>query len=230
MILAAGRGERMRPLTETLPKPLLLIGHYTLIEHQIMRLVAAGFSEIVINNSYLGEQIEAKLQDGRHYGAHIAYSRETTQLLETGGGIRTALPLLGNQPFMVINGDVWCDYPLANLHNKLTGLAHLILVNNPPHHLAGDFHLQDNLVDAVTEPRLTFSGIGVYHPDLFGDYPPHHPFPLAPLLKQAMSRQQVTGEHYPGYWLDVGTPARLRELQARLGDGDEVGAELHGNT
>jgi len=217
MILAAGRGERMRPLTEHTPKPLLPVTEYSLIEHQIMRLVAAGFTEIVINHSYLGEQIETKLGNGQAYGARIVYSRETEQLLETGGGIRTALPLLGMQPFVVINGDVWCDYPLAQLREPLQGLAHLILVTNPPHHPAGDFHLQGKQVDCDLQPRLTFSGIGVYHPSLFQEYCAQQPFPLAPLLKNAMRIGQVTGEFYDGYWLDVGTPARLTELQIRIG-------------
>lgn len=216
MILAAGRGERMRPLTDTMPKPLLPIGNYSLIEHQIMRLVSAGFKEIVINHSYLGEQIEAKLGNGQQYGAHIVYSRETSQILGTGGGICTALPLLGNQAFIVINGDVWCDYPLENLRNKLNGLAHLVLVDNPEHHPEGDFHLHEHSVDCEAQPRLTFSGIGVYHADLFKTHQTYQSFPLAPLLREAMTSKQVTGEYYAGYWLDVGTPARLTELQLRL--------------
>jgi len=216
MILAAGRGERMRPLTDAIPKPLLPVTDKNLIEHQIMRLVAAGFHDIVINHSYLGEQIEAKLGNGQIYGAHLAYSREMEQRLETGGGIRTALPLLGEHPFIVINGDVWCDYPLAHLRRELNGLAHLIMVNNPSHHPAGDFHLQGERLDFEQQPRLTFSGIGIYHPDLFKQYPAHQPFPLAPLLKNAMRVGQVTGELYDGYWLDVGTPERLVELQNRV--------------
>jgi MurNAc alpha-1-phosphate uridylyltransferase len=215
MILAAGRGERMRPLTDHTPKPLLQVAGKSLIEHHIERLVRAGFSEIVINHSYLGEQIEARLGDGQHYGACIAYSREQERL-ETGGGIRTALPLLGEQPFLVINGDVWCEYPLRDLANQLNGLAHLVLVDNPTHHPNGDFHLHGNLVDCEHQPRLTFSGIGVYHPDLFKDHPMRQPFPLAPLLRDAMQQRQVTGEHYYGYWLDVGTPERLNELQNKL--------------
>lgn len=212
MILAAGRGERMRPLTDHTPKPLLQVAGKSLIEHHIERLVTAGFSEIVINHSYLGEQIEARLGDGRRYGAQIAYSREQERL-ETGGGIRTALPLLGEQPFLVINGDVWCEYPLQDLTSQLNGLAHLVLVDNPTHHPNGDFHLHENFVDCEQQPRLTFSGIGVYHPDLFKEHPIGQPFPLAPLLRHAMQQRQVTGEYYCGYWLDVGTPERLNELR-----------------
>lgn len=212
MILAAGRGERMRPLTDHTPKPLLQVAGKSLIEHHIERLVTAGFTEIVINHSHLGEQIETKLGDGQCYGAQISYSRERERL-ETGGGIRTALPLLGDQPFIVINGDVWCEYPLQDLMSQLNGLAHLVLVDNPIHHPEGDFHLHHNLVNCEQHPRLTFSGIGAYHPDLFKNHPIGQPFPLAPLLRNAMKIQQVTGEHYQGYWLDVGTPERLNELR-----------------
>ncbi len=214
MILAAGRGERMRPLTDTCPKPLLKVGKKCLIEYHIQNLVAAGFTDIVINHAYLGEQIERTLGTGQQYGAQLYYSPEGTAL-ETGGGIFNALPLLGNSPFLVVNGDVWCDYNFNQIPKSLTGLAHLILINNPEHNLKGDFHLQDNKVYSEATPRLTFSGIGVYHPDLFMNSTAGR-FSLVPLLINAMKMGKVTGEHYQGEWLDIGTPQRLEELNQRL--------------
>ncbi|MCK5716676.1 MAG: nucleotidyltransferase family protein [Thiomargarita sp.] len=211
MILAAGRGERMRPLTDTIPKPLLKIKGQCLIEYHIQHLVAAGFTEIVINHAYLGEQIERTLGAGEHYGAKLSYSPETIPL-ETGGGIFKALPLLGTNPFLVINGDIWCDYPFAQLRDRLTGLAHLVLVPNPPHHLQGDFCLIKNHVSQGNTARLTFSGIGVYHPDLFKMCQKER-FPLAPLLIKAMQNGQVSGEYYKGEWSDIGTPERLYSLE-----------------
>lgn len=214
MILAAGRGERMRPLTDTCPKPLLKVGEKCLIEYHIQNLVAAGFTDIVINHAYLGEQIERTLGAGQQYGAQLHYSPEGTAL-ETGGGIFNALPLLGNSPFLVVNGDVWCDYPFNQIPSSLTGLAHLILINNPEHNLKGDFHLEANKVYSEGTPRLTFSGIGVYHPDLFINCTAGR-FSLVPLLIKAMEIGKVTGEHYQGEWLDIGTPQRLEELNQRL--------------
>jgi MurNAc alpha-1-phosphate uridylyltransferase len=214
MILAAGRGERMRPLTDTCPKPLLKVGAKCLIEYHIQNLVAAGFTDIVINHAYLGEQIERTLGTGQQYGAQLYYSPEATAL-ETGGGIFNALPLLGNSPFLVVNGDVWCDYPFNKIADSLTGLAHLILINNPEHNLKGDFHLKYNKVYSKGTPCLTFSGIGVYHPDLFMNCTAGR-FSLVPLLIKAMEMAKVTGEHYQGEWLDIGTPQRLEELNQRL--------------
>ncbi|MBP6808090.1 MAG: nucleotidyltransferase family protein [Chromatiaceae bacterium] len=214
MILAAGRGERMRPLTDQVPKPLLEAGGKPLIVHHIERLVAAGFHELVINHGHLGDQLAAALGDGARWGAQIQYSPEAPAL-ETGGGIFRALPYLGPGPFLVINGDIWTDMDFAGLRLESGQLAHLILVDNPPHHPLGDFALADGLVQAQGEPRLTFSGIGLYHPDLFRDCQPG-PFPLAPLLRTAMTRSRVTGEHHAGIWLDIGTPERLRELDAGL--------------
>lgn len=214
MILAAGRGERMRPLTDQVPKPLLEAGGKPLIVHHIERLVAAGFRELIINHGHLGEQLVAALGDGARWGAQIQYSPEAPAL-ETGGGIFRALPYLGPGPFLVINGDIWTDMDFAGLRLESGQLAHLILVDNPPHHPLGDFALADDLVQAQGEPRLTFSGIGLYHPDLFRDCQPG-PFPLAPLLRTAMTRSRVTGEHHAGIWLDIGTPERLRELDAGL--------------
>ncbi len=214
MILAAGRGERMRPLTDTTPKPLLKVGGHCLIEYHIQHLVAAHFTEIIINHAHLGEQIERTLGDGQRYGAQLHYSPENVAL-ETGGGIFKALPLLGNAPFLVINGDVWCDYPFAQLRNKPSGLGHLVLVNNPEHHPQGDFSLTGKRVYQSDPPRLTFSGIGVYHPNLFQDCQQER-FPLAPLLIKAMQTGQVSGEHYKGQWIDVGTPERLQQLAHML--------------
>lgn len=212
MILAAGRGERMRPLTDTTPKPLLRVDEHCLIEHQIKRLVAQGFNEIIINHAYLGHQIEQTLGNGEAYGAEIRYSPEKEQVLGTGGGIIHALPFLGSQPFLVVNSDIWCNYPLAHLRNALKGLAHLVLIDNPPHHPQGDFALTGGQINIQEQPRLTFSGIGVYHPDLFKDYPVK-PISLVPLLISAMQREQVSGTYYQGQWFDIGTPERLYHLR-----------------
>ena len=214
MILAAGRGERMRPLTDQVPKPLLEAGGKPLIVHHIERLVAAGFHELVINHGHLGDQLAAALGDGARWGVQIQYSPEAPAL-ETGGGIFRALPYLGPGPFLVMNGDIWTDMDFAGLRLESGQLAHLILVDNPPHHPLGDFALADGLVQAQGEPRLTFSGIGLYHPDLFRDCQPG-PFPLAPLLRTAMACSRVTGERHAGIWLDIGTPERLRELDVGL--------------
>jgi MurNAc alpha-1-phosphate uridylyltransferase len=214
MILAAGRGERMRPLTDTVPKPLLAAGGRPLIVRLIDVLVAAGFRELVINHSYLGSAIEAALGDGARYGARIDYSPEPRGALETGGGIRQALPLLGD-PFLVVNGDVWTDYPFARLARSPAGLAHLVLVDNPPHHPAGDFVLTGERVSDEDGSKLTFAGVGLYRAALFADQGPGR-FPLVPLLRQAMRQGRVTGEHYTGRWHDVGTPERLRQLDNLL--------------
>jgi N-acetyl-alpha-D-muramate 1-phosphate uridylyltransferase len=214
MILAAGRGERMRPLSDHTPKPLLQVGGRPLIEHHIKALAAAGLRELVINHAHLGGQIEAALRDGSRFGVHIRYSSEGTAL-GTGGGIRHALPLLGESPFLVVNGDIWCDYPFARATLGAGLLAHLVLVDNPPHHPEGDFSLRDGRVGNGPAPRLTFSGIGVYHPDLFAGTPAGA-FPLSPLLRRACDLGRVGGERYPGAWMDIGTPARLRALDILL--------------
>jgi len=209
----------MRPLTDRVPKPLLPVGDRTLIEHQISRLAAAGITELVINLAHLGDLIRGAIGDGARLGVSIAYSDEADAPLETGGGIVKALPLLGQVPFLVINGDVWTDYPLDTLPHAIEGEAHLVLVDNPAHHPRGDFVLRAGRVaTAGVGRRLTFSGVGVYAPALFADCRPGR-FALAPLLRSAMDRGAVTGEHYGGYWLDVGTPARLQELQRRFGAG-----------
>lgn len=215
LILAAGRGERLRPLTDHTPKPLLEAGGLPLIEHIINALARAGFHDLVVNLAHLGEKIQNRLGDGSQLGVTIAYSHEGDEALETGGGIFRALPLLGEEPFLVVNGDLATDYPFERLHNQPQGLAHLVLVNNPSHHPQGDFALDGEQVLATGEPRHTFSGIGVYRPELFADQHPGK-FPLAPLLRQAMAQAQVSGEFYPGFWMDIGTIERLQEFDERL--------------
>lgn len=215
MILAAGRGERMRPLSDTTPKPLLEVGGKPLIVHLIERLVSAGLRDLVINHSHLGEKLEQSLGTGDCYGARILYSHEEGGGLETGGGIFKALPLIESDPFAVINGDIWTDYPFERLPKALTGLAHLVLVDNPPQHSQGDFSLLDGQVEDTGTARLTFSGIGVYARDMFAGCRPGK-FPLAPLLQAAMVRGQVSGEHYTGVWRDIGTPQRLQDLDQEL--------------
>lgn len=217
MILAAGRGERMRPLTDHTPKPLLKVGGKALIVWHIERLAAAGFTELIINHAYLGQQIEDALGDGTQRGVHIQYSPESTAL-ETAGGIAKALPLLANTPFLVVNGDVFTEIDFAPLRTALVkpNLAHLVMVDNPPQHPQGDFALSNGQVLAVGEQKLTFSGIGVYSPELFRDLVRGEPAKLAPLLKQAMTQNLVSGQHYSGLWHDIGTPERLSALDASI--------------
>jgi len=216
MILAAGRGERMRPLTDTVPKPLIPVAGKPLIVYHLERLAAAGFREIVINHAHLGGQIEKALGDGSRWGVSIRYSPEQPAALGTGGGIRNALRLIGAKRFLVVNGDVWTDFPLETLSRDPGGDAHLVLVPNPPHHPAGDFCLAgDRVVNPDTRERLTFSGIGVYCPDLFAGMVPGV-FALGPLLREAVTRGKVTGQRYAGAWFDVGTPERLAEVEAFL--------------
>jgi len=221
MILAAGRGERMRPLTDTCPKPLLQAGGKALIVWHLEHLRDAGFEDIAINHAHLGAMIEAALGDGRQFGLRIRYSHEA-EALETAGGIRQALPLLGDAPFLVINGDIFCDADLAALRaagealSPDGDLAHLLMVPNPEHHPTGDFHLADGRVHRDRSPRRTFSGIGVYHPALFAGIAPGSRAALGPLLREAMDAGRVSGALHTGYWLDVGTPVRLTELDERL--------------
>ncbi|MFS6937509.1 sugar-phosphate transferase [Neisseria animaloris] len=220
MILAAGRGERMRPLTDSCPKPLLKVGSEPLIGWHLRRLKAAGIDEIVINHAWLGRQIEETLGTGAAYGVQIAYSPEGETGLETAGGIATALPLLGNEPFLVVNGDVLTDidfqtaFEAAASLKQQQRLAHLWLVPNPAHNPAGDFALLDNgrvASQSSAGQPLTFSGMGVYHPDLFENTPPGKAAKLAPLLRGAMDKNLVSGEKHNGLWLDVGTVERLAE-------------------
>ena len=216
MILAAGRGERMRPLTDHTPKPLLKVAGKPLIVWHIERLVLAGIHDLVINHAYLGQQIENVLGDGSPWGARIRYSREGEgRALDTGGGIFRALPLLGGAPFLVVNADVWCDLDPRQLNLGADDLVQLVMVDNPPQHPAGDFHLAGGRLSAAAEPRLTYSGIGVYRPELF-DGCSAGAFPLAPLLRSAMTAGRAGGEHYRGRWTDVGTPQRLAELDRAL--------------
>ena len=215
MILAAGKGERMRPLTELKPKPLLKVGDKPLMQYHVERLVAAGFRELVVNVSWLGEQI-VEYFDHRDWGCEIRWSREE-EPLETAGGIVQALPMLGEEPFAVINGDIWTDFPFERLFEVALGTAdaHLVLVDNPPQHPEGDFHLQAGQLDRSGSPRLTYSGIGVSSPRLFAGCQPGK-LPLLPLLEAAIARQALVGEHHPGRWEDVGTPERLAALDAQL--------------
>ena len=215
LILAAGRGERMRPLTDTTPKPLLKAAGKSLIEYHIEHLAAAGIGDLVINHARFGEQIEAALGDGSRYGVSIRYSPEGENPLETGGGIRHALPLLDTDPFLVVNADVYSDFPFTPLTMPAASLAHLVLVDNPAHNPEGDFSLTGDRVGLAASPRYTYSGIGLYRPDLFADTTPGA-FPLAPLLHAAATSGRVSGQHYTGTWMDVGTPERLQALADRI--------------
>lgn len=215
MLLAAGRGERMRPLTDTTPKPLLRIGGQMLIEHHIHALASAGITRLVINHAWLGDRIVRALGDGSAYGVQIEYSAEGETGLETGGGIQRALPLLGSDPFLVINADIWTDIGFSRLPQTPDGLAHLVMVDNPAHHPQGDFSLVDGKLAQHGAQMLTFSGIGVYRPELFSGCAPGR-FPLAPLLRTAMDSGQVSGEHFHGTWFDIGTPERLEEVNQRV--------------
>ncbi len=215
MLLSAGRGERMRPLTDAIPKPLLTIGGKPLIVHLVEALVAEGFRELVINHAWHGAMIEQRLGDGQEFGANIEYSAEGAQALETGGGIRRALPLLGSDPFVAVNADIWTDFPFGSLPDALDSLAHVILVDNPAHHPDGDFVLAGTRVRNGEGRRLTFSGIGVYRPELFAELSDGC-FPLAPILFDACDEGRLSGVHYTGEWWDVGTPERLELLDRRL--------------
>lgn len=221
MILAAGRGERMRPLTDHCPKPLLPAADKPLIVYHLERLAGAGFNDIVINHAHLGEQLVAALGDGSHWGLSITWSPEPGGALETAGGIRQALSHLDDgddTPFLVINGDIYCDWPIQGATLAPNDQAHLILVDNPPQHPAGDFVLNGNRVcdrsDGAT--TRTFAGIGYYRPSLFAGLQPGAPAKLAPLLRAAMAQGRVSGQHHTGRWEDVGTPDRLALLDAEL--------------
>ena len=219
MILAAGRGERMRPLTDFTPKPLLKVGAKPLIVWHLERLAQAGFKEVVINHAHLGGQIEQALGNGSLWSMHIQYSPEQ-QALETAGGIANALPLLGEQPFLVVNGDIYTEIdfaPLANLAHSLSpNLAHLLMVDNPPQHPHGDFAIVDGRLSESGATQLTFSGVGVYHPSLFASVGRGQAAKLAPLLRQAMAKQLATASYYDGIWHDIGTPERLHNLDQQL--------------
>jgi MurNAc alpha-1-phosphate uridylyltransferase len=232
LILAAGLGERMRPLTNTTPKPLLIAGGKPLILWHLEKLAAIGVRDVVVNTSWLADQFPQQLGDGSRWDLRLHYSYEGTTPLETGGGMCNALTLLGDGPFLALNGDIWTDYDFARLPHAPDGDAHLVLVDNPPQHPNGDFALQDDgRVAADGASRLTFAGIGLYRPALFdgwrdivGDAPGVDEVPprfkLAPLLRAAMARGAVTGEHHRGRWTDVGTPERLAQLDADLASAD----------
>ncbi|HEY9210820.1 MAG TPA: nucleotidyltransferase family protein [Methylotenera sp.] len=215
MILAAGRGERMRPLTDHTPKPLLKVGGKPLIVWHLERLAAAGFKDIVINHAHLGEQIEAALGDGSKWGVRIQYSPEKIAL-ETAGGIANAMPLLGNAPFLVVNGDVYTDINFGTLKLVPPNIAHLVMVDNPPQHATGDFTLSSGKLSVEGTEKLTFSGVGIYQPSLFADIVRGEAAKLAPLLKAAMVRGFVSGIHHEGAWHDIGTPERLQTLDSQL--------------
>lgn len=228
LIFAAGLGERMRPLTDRTPKPLLEAGGKPLIAWHLEKLAAVGVDEVVINTSWLADQFPQGLGDGSRWGLRLHYSYEGPTPLETGGGMFRALPLLGNAAFIAVNGDIWTDFDFSRLPSELVGDTHLVMVENPPHHPHGDFSLDSQgVLHASGEPRFTFSGIGVYRPTLFeawrevignvpgaDENPPR--FKLAPLLRHAMSQGRATGEHHAGRWTDVGTPERLAQLNKEL--------------
>lgn len=217
MLLAAGRGERLRPLTDHLPKPLVEVAGRPLVEHVIERLAHAGIRDLVINHAWLGEQLVSCLGDGSRLGVAIAWSAEPAGALEVGGGIRRALPLLGDAPFVTVNADVWCDFDFEDLPAAPPRQAHLVLVDNPAHVPDGDFALVDGEVLATGTPRLTYSGIGLYHPRFFaGDFPAR--VALLPLLRRAIDAGEVTGQRHGGDWHDAGTLARLRALRDALGE------------
>ncbi|WP_372014768.1 N-acetylmuramate alpha-1-phosphate uridylyltransferase MurU [Pseudoxanthomonas sp. 10H] len=227
LVFAAGLGERMRPLTDHTPKPLLEAGGKPLVAWHLEKLAALGITDVVVNTSWLAPRFPEVLGDGSRWGLRLHYSYEGPRPLETGGGMLHALPLLGDAPFVAVNGDIWTDYDFARLPREPRGDAHLVLVDNPVHHPAGDFVLAaDGAVDdAIGTPRLTFAGIGVYRPAVIAgwrdivtvDAAPPPRFKLAPLLRAAMARGAVSGERHPGRWTDVGTPERLATLDRQLG-------------
>lgn len=215
MILAAGRGERMRPLTERQPKALLEVGGRSLIDAQLERLRASGVGTVVINLGWLGEQIAAHVGDGSRFGLQVVYSPEFEQILETGGGIRRALPLLGDEPFWAVNADLFTDFVLPAVELADDALAHLVLVPTPSYRAQGDFDLEGGRVRRSLEPALTFSGMGLYRPAMFTGCAPGR-FPLAPLLFAAADENHLQGEIHAGVWEDVGTIERLDALNRRF--------------
>ena len=228
LIFAAGKGERMRPLTEHTPKPLLEVGGKPLVAWHLEKLSAIGVRDVVLNTSWLADCFAPVLGDGSNWGLRLHYSHEGPEPLETGGGMHKALALLGDAPFLAVNGDIWTDYDFSRLPSEPAKLAHLVMVNNPAQHPRGDFHLDaDATVHAQGEPKLTYSGIGLYRPSLLDDWrrvigpapgtelsPPR--FKLAPLLLAAMASGAIQGEWHRGRWTDVGTPERLAQLDASL--------------
>jgi MurNAc alpha-1-phosphate uridylyltransferase len=217
MILAAGRGERLRPLTDTTPKALVEAGGTTLLERHLRQLAQAGFRECVINLGHLGSVIRERIGTGDRWNINIQYSDEGDNVLETGGGIARALPLLGDAAFAVVNADIWTDFDYARLRNTKCDYAHLVMVDNPSYNPAGDFNLSSGLVKPAAKSAFTFSGIAAYHPRMFAAATGGK-FPLAPLLTQVMETNYVTGEYFAGFWLDTGTEERLNSLRQKLAD------------
>ena len=218
MILAAGRGERMRPLTDELPKPLLQAGPHRLIEYHLINLARAGITDVVVNVAWLGHKIIEELGNGEKYNLNIKYSDEGEQALETGGGIYKALPLLGDEPFLVVNGDVWTDYPFEKLRSfklKDKDKAYLVLVNNPVHNPQGDFSISDGRLLKNSADKYTFSGIGIYTKEFF-TASSEGKYPLAPMIRNGIEANVVSGEVYQGQWIDIGTPQRLESLAKSL--------------
>jgi MurNAc alpha-1-phosphate uridylyltransferase len=217
MVLAAGRGERMRPLTDREPKPLLRVGGKRLIEYHLERLASAGFRDVVINTAWLGDMIETALGAGERLGLSITYSHERPEALETGGGIFNALPLLGSEPFLLVNGDVWTDIDFGALRRAPPpgSLAHLVLVPNPPQHMRGDFQLEQGYIAEGEGTRYTYSGIGIFSPRFFDGCEPGK-YPLLPLLRRAIAQHALTGELHEGHWYDIGTIERLNALDSQL--------------
>lgn len=216
MILAAGRGERLRPHTDITPKPLIQVGKHRLIEYHLINLAKAGLKDVVINISWLADQIREALGDGSNYSLNITYSDEGAEALETAGGIINAMPHLGDEPFIVINGDIWCDYDLTRLINRnLEYEAHLVLVNNPEHNTEGDFALEDGMIKNTGDEKLTYSGIGLYTQDFFAEAKPGKKA-LAPMLRKKSELNKVSGEIYNGQWVDIGTIERLAQLRSYL--------------
>ena len=227
LIFAAGLGERMRPLTDTTPKPLLRVGGKPLIEWHLEKLAALGIRDVVVNTSWLADQFPAALGNGARWNLRLHFTFEGDTPLETGGGMLNALPLLGDAPFLLVNGDVWTDLDFATLPRAPRGLAHLVLVDRPPQATQGDFALDaDGCVRADGDDKLTYAGVGVYRPQLLDGWRASiatfrlangkPKFPLAPLLRAHMAHGAVTGEHHRGRWTDVGTPERLARLDAEL--------------
>nr|WP_256489465.1 nucleotidyltransferase family protein [Pleionea sp. CnH1-48] len=215
MILAAGFGKRMLPLTEHTPKPLLKVGKQSLIEHHLDGLATAGVKDVVINTAHLAEQIEQTLGNGQRYGLNIEYSREPYPL-ETAGAIIQALPLLGSQEFILVNGDVFTDFDFSTLMSKNTQYAHLIVVPNPEQHPEGDFALRDGVLNSTDLPKYTYAGLGLYHPQMFANYEAGSVLPLGPILRQQMLQQHISGQLYEGVWHDIGTPQRLEQLNQQI--------------
>jgi MurNAc alpha-1-phosphate uridylyltransferase len=216
MILAAGRGERLRPHTDITPKPLIQVGKHRLIEYHLLNLAKAGIKDIVINISWLADQIRETLGDGSKYSLNISYTDEGEEALETAGGIINAMPQLGDEPFIVINGDIWSDYDLTRLINRCSEHeAHLVLVNNPEHNTAGDFAIEQGLIKNTGEKKLTYSGIGLFTSGFFADINPGKKA-LAPILRKKSEQNKVSGEFYNGQWVDIGTIERLAQLRSYL--------------